>query len=135
MRTVAVLLMLSSILAYSPTTLAVDDCQTNAGQAQACIAIPVAKPTPPPPAPSVPSSPYFGTYYLWVRGTKCMSPLSNECRGTPTEGAGLWNPAGAGAVGAGAFGILWEESNGLPSLQRANTVFNGFKLADHMVLV
>lgn len=135
MRTVAILLALLSALAVVPPAAnAANECSaptaTNATQSF-CVSHTVTKP-----AGQVPDEPYWDTYYVWLGPGPCVgATFSSACRGTPvTDGSGVPLPT-SGAVGAGVFGILWQETNGLDGLQRAPTSDNGPHAADKMVLV
>ena len=135
MRIVAVALALLSILALVPPTQAADECEATTPTHHVCVVIPLTKPAPPPPSPALPASPTWGTYYLYVGPAACASPTSNACRGIPAEDPGVAPPTGGEPVGVGAFGILWQESNGVGGLQRERFNLGGSRPADRMVLV
>ena len=139
MRKVAVTVAVLSLLALVPPTQAAEDqCQLAPAEGIACLALPVQKPVSPPGAPGVPpeANAYFGTYYLWVGPGDCTgSVIAGGCRGVPASpGSGVPLPTG-GAVGAGVFGVLYEESNNAAGLQRQQFAEGGLRLPDHMVLV
>lgn len=137
MRKVAVLVALACALALLPPARAANECTVDVAEGVVCLEIPVENPGTPPGTPGVPpaAGTYFGTYYLWIGAGDCsQSPISNACRGVPVApGSGV--PTPAGAVGAGVFGILYEESNGVDGLQRSKFFFGGLRPADHTVLV
>lgn len=134
MRLVATMVALVGIIALLPQVEA-NECNTSTSPARACVTIPVAKPASQPGVPSVPDTPYWGTYYLWLGPGHCAAPTSNECLGTPSApNSGVPLPVGQ-PVGVGTFGMLYQESNGLPGLQRAQTFSGGIKAPDRMILV
>lgn len=128
MRTVAVAIAALSLLAAFPLVQSADEC-ANPGSASFCRRIDAGRPSTPPGFPSVPDTPYWGTYYLWIAPGRCLS-VSNDCRSVPAQPpVGVEYPGGT--AGLGIFGVLFEESNGMPGLQRSFTTRPG----DRMVLV
>lgn len=132
MKSVALLVALVGILAVMPTTLGgpADECRRDP-PAVVCQSFEVSHQG----LPVLSSQPYFDTYYLWTAPGKCASPTAPDCRGTPAApGSGV--PTPAGNVGAGAFGLLYQETNGAAGLQRGFLIFGGQPYqADKMVLV
>lgn len=126
MKTVAALVALVGIVAVMPLALGgpANECQMTP-PGIICRELVVSHQN----LPVVNTVPYFDTYYLWIGAVSCESPTTNDCRGTPSAGAGVTTPAGP--VGVGLFGILYQETNGAPGLQR----FSGSTPADRMVLV
>lgn len=138
MRKVAVALALLSVLAVFPPAAAEDECRIEAATGRVCVAIPADRPSTPPGLPGAPpqTDPYYGTYYVWMNAQKCsQSAIGNACRGVPV-GPGSGVPTPAGNVGAGVFSVVYEESNGVPGLQRQVFIFGGgVRPPDRTVLV
>lgn len=141
MRPVAVTLaVLMFLVTFPPTSVAADECAPgNAGALSWCVPIEAYRPTSPPNVPSLPPSQLWGKYYLWIGPGHCTSPFSGDCRSVPAgEPRGV--PTGApppapSYVGAGLFGVLFQESNGLAGLQRTLSAAGGARPPDRMVLV
>lgn len=128
MKTVAALVALAGILAVLPTTVGgpADECRSDPPNV-VCESFEVSHQG----LPMINTLPYFDTYYLWVGLGDCSLPPSTLCRGTPAApGSGV--PTPAGNVGAGVFGLLYQETNSAPGLQRSQA---GTFQADKMVLV
>ncbi|HET6406011.1 MAG TPA: hypothetical protein VFH78_15330 [Candidatus Thermoplasmatota archaeon] len=133
MRSVAVTIALLSLVAVFPPASSSDECAAP-GTLSFCQKLDVMRPNPPPGVPNLPNTPYYGTYYLWVGAGHCIGTNLNDCRSYPPGGPiGVKLPAeaGGGTVGFGVFGMLFEESNGAPGLQR----FVTSRPPDRMVLV
>lgn len=143
MRKVAMILALLCALPVLFPAAHATDCVTDVDSGTVCTDIPVAKPGTPDGAPGVPAaaSPYFGRYYLYIGAGDCTesatAAISNACRGTPASpGSGVPLPSPPGPVGAGALGILYQESNSFDGLQRRQFAFgSGLRPADHMILI
>lgn len=138
MRTVAVAFAVLSIAALIPPSVHAvnNDCVApNANNLTSSFCVEITQTQKP--TGQIPDTPYWGKYYLWIGPGPCTSaPGGSACRGIPASpGSGVPLPAGAGAVGAGAFGILWQETNGVSGLQREAFFLGSLKPADHMVLV
>lgn len=125
MRAVATLFV-ALILAGAYPAVAAGDCYTSTTEGQVCHEFDVVEPVP---------TPYADHYYLWVSWGDCTpSPLTANCLGKPAApGSGV--PTPSGAVGAGQFGLLYQESNACPGLQRFTVACGGVKPADRMILV
>lgn len=125
MKTVAALVALVGIVALMPSVLGApaDECRMSPPDI-VCRKVDVDHQG----LPVVNTLPYFDTYYLWLGAASCDSAVSNDCRGTPANGAGVTTPAGP--VGVGTFGMVYQETNGAPGLQRFS---GGGYPADHMV--
>ena len=131
MRTVAVALAVLTLVAALPTVLSADEC-ANPGSLSFCVPIDASRPNSPPGVPSLPQTPYWGKYYLWIGAGHCTTLNLNDCRSVPATGpVGADLPTGSGYVGLGTFGMLFEETNGMTGLQRFFTT----RAADRMVLV
>lgn len=115
MRTVAVILALLTVVPMLPVAAA-DDC-ANAGAGSFCTHFTVDRPGSPPGVPTVPASPNYGKYYLWISGTRCTSPLSADCQGTSNPPVGVHVPE-YGYAGVGLVAVLYQETNGAAGLQR-----------------
>lgn len=122
MRTILLLLLAGLVagpaLAEVAETIIPDDCRTNATAAIVCQKIE-------PPQPGAPA-PTVKTHYLWIGPGACTSASLSQCAGTP---------GGSGST-AGVFGVLYEESNTAPGLQRFD-INTGTKIyrPDRMVLI
>lgn len=128
---VAVAVATLSLLATLPTALSYDECAAP-GSLSACQTIGAQRPASPPGVPTLPASPYWGTYYLWLGAGRCVAMDLNDCRGFPSAPeSGVPLPDGSRTVGLGTFGMLYQESNGMAGLQRYVTLRPG----DRMVLV
>lgn len=132
MRNVAIALAALTLIAALPTVLSADECAA-AGSGSLCIPIAATRPTSPPGVPQIPNEPFFGTYYLWLGAGHCTTFDLNDCRsvGANRFGFALPNEVGGGRTpGVGIFGLLYQETNGAPGLQRYFTT----RLSDTMVL-
>jgi len=134
MRTVAVVIAALTLVALYPPVASANDC-ANAGSGSLCVEIPASRPNSPPGVPSLPPTPYWGKYYLWIGAGHCTTGDLADCRGHPATGpvgVDLPDQAGGGtAPGLGVIGMLYEETNGMNGLQRFFTSRPG----DRMVLV
>lgn len=135
MRIVAVAMAVLSLVALYPPTVSADDC-ANVAAPSFCTPINATRPNSPPGVPSLPPTTYWGKYYLWLGVGYCVGATlpSADCRGVPATGpVGVEKPdqVGGGTVGFGQFGMLYEETNGFPGLQRFVTSSPG----DRMVLI
>ena len=130
MRIVAVALAVLSLVALYPPGVSANDC-ANPGSGSFCQEINASRPNSPPGVPSLPPTPNWGKYYLWLGAGHCTTGNLNDCRGVPASPpVGVELPQG-GTLGFGQFGMLYEESNGLPGLQR----FFTSRAGDRMVLI
>ena len=131
MRNVAVALAVMTLIAALPTVLSADECATP-GSGSACVPIDASRPNSPPGFPQLPQTAYWGKYYLWIGAGHCITLNLNDCRGFPAaSGSGIPLPDGGTAPIPGIFGILYEETNGAPGLQR----FFTSRSADRMILI
>lgn len=119
MRTVAAMVAIAGLVALFPQVNAANDCNISTSPAHACQAVSV-----PWPGSPVPESAAFGMYYVWVGPGHCVPPTAPDCRGVP---------AGPGST-LGLVGVIYQESNGLPGLQRQATNVGGFRPPDKMVV-
>lgn len=139
MRTVAVTFVILSTLALFPPGLAADECQLDVQHGTICVSTGdlLNRQSTPPGVPN-PNEPYYGKYYLWIGPGHCLpNPLVLDCRGSLAPGSGTALPyeAGGGSLPIGLFGVLYQESNGVPGLQRTPVVSGGLRPPDHMVLI
>lgn len=133
MRNVAIALAALTLIAALPTVFSADECAAP-GSGSFCIPIAATRPTSPPGVPQIPNEPFFGTYYLWLGAGHCTSINLNDCRSfhADSHGFALPNEAGGGRTpGFDLFGLLYQESNGAPGLQRYFTT----RVSDTMVLI
>lgn len=126
-RPVAIALVALMWAAALPSGVAAtpyDDCAGGPAGANPCVTISVPRETPddraiPPPAGGL-------TYYLWAAAAKCAPTFDGFCSGRPAGG----NPALGGVVG-----VLYEETNGGPGLQRFSRFVGTTLPPDAMILV
>lgn len=120
MRTVAIFFALLTLAAALPVASANNACTTNPGEPRVCVTVPVTSPN-----PAVASK----TYYVYAGHAACkevpLGPFTSECSGTPATG---------GAT-LGLFGIVYEETNGLPGLQRTDLIVGRYYPADRILLI
>lgn len=105
MRLIAIMLVSLLALTTSPVAPASNECETNTNAARVCVAVPVTSPHPAIPVPPT-------TVYVIVAG--------NICQGNPTSD--------------GCTGVVFQESNNCPGLQRKATTACGGKPADRKLL-
>lgn len=102
MRTVAILLALLALPAVMPTVLGTtDQCQTALTSARACVRVDV---------PAVAERTQPATYFVYVGDSSCLSsPTGTACRGENSL----------------AYGVVYQNTNGVEGLQRQGGVVNG----------